>query len=338
MAFETICPLPDEHSIRERFPVTAEHNMQQHADELSKVFQGEDKRLIVVTGPCSAYPFDTVRQYSDRLSKLREEIDEKILLVLRTYIQKPRTTTGWPGPLNQPDPLRNPNISLGIEKCREMMHDVGKQHPLADEMLFTHNRDWFGDLLSYQALGARSAEDMEHRYIASGLDVPVGVKNTTGGDIGVGVNGVLAVQASHEFAHHGAHVRSSGNPHAHLILRGGKDGSNYGPRSIAEATAMLEKAKVQHPSIIVDASHDNSRHENGKDPLLQEHVLRDVMFGIASQREEYRLIRGFMMESNIKPGAQKISPTMDPDVSITDPCLGWEDTERILRNMADQLD
>lgn len=340
MSFETISPLPSVTDIKERYPVTEQHHIAENRQSVADVLSGEDKRLLVITGPCSAYPFDTVREYSDRLAKLRDEgISEKILLILRTYIQKPRTTVGWPGPLNNPDPLGNPDIVEGIVQCRSMMCDVAKEHPIADEMLFTHNKDYFGSALSYMALGARSGEDMEHRYIASGVNMPVGVKNSTSGDIEVGVNGVQAVQAPHEFAHHGEHVRSSGNPNAHLILRGGKDSSNYGPRSIAQAHKFMteEKRGIVNPSIVVDASHDNSRNGTGKDPLLQEHVLNDVMLGITSQREEYEHVRGFMMESNIGKGNQKISDTMDPHVSITDPCLGWEDTERILRSMAEKL-
>jgi len=340
MSFETITPLPSVEDIAERYPITDEQNITENREAISRVLSGEDSRLLVITGPCSAYPFDTVREYSDRLAALRDEgIREKILLVLRTYIQKPRTTVGWPGPLNQPDPMQGTDIVSGIEQCRSMMCDVGKEHPIADEMLFTHNKDYFGSALSYTALGARSAEDMEHRYIASGVNMPVGVKNSTSGDIEVGVNGVQAVQAPHEFAHHGDHVRSSGNPNAHLILRGGKDSSNYGPRSIAKAHKMMTEKKrgIVNPSIVVDASHDNSRNGTGKDPLLQEHVVNDVVLGITGDREEYEHVRGFMMESNIASGSQKISTTMDPHISITDPCLGWEDTERILRSMAEKL-
>ena len=337
MSFKKISNLPSAEDIAERYPATPEHKIAERRTEVANVLEGKDKRLLVITGLCSAFPFDTVREYSDRLARLREEIGEQLCLVLRTYIQKPRTTVGWSGPLNQPNPLGKPNIKKGILQCRAMMCDVAKEHPLADEMLFTHNRDYFGSLLSYVALGARSAEDMEHRYIASGVDMPVGVKNPTSGDIGVGINGVEAVQASHDFAHHGEHVHSSGNPHAHLILRGGKESSNYGPRSIAIANKGLLERGVQNPAIIVDASHDNSRNGTGKDPLLQEHVLRDVLLGKTTEREEYQFVRGFMIESNIKGGSQKIRRGMDPSVSITDPCLSWEDTERILRSIADQL-
>ena len=337
MAHRIIQSLPAADEIVACYPITPEHRVPERRIGIQNVLAEQDKRLLMIVGPCSAYPFDTVREYADRLARLQEEIAEKVLLVLRTYIQKPRTIGGWPGPLNQPDPLAEPDIIRGIHACRSMMCDAALRLPIADEMLFTHNGPYFDDALSYLALGARSAEDMEHRFIASGLDMPVGVKNPTSGDIEVAVNGVRAVQAPHVFTHHQHQVETTGNPHAHLILRGGKDSSNYGPRSIADADRMLRDSNVVNPAMIVDASHDNSRNGNGKDPLLQEHVLEAVLLGMLNQREEYRHVRGFMMESNIKPGNQKIASGMDPHVSITDPCIGWEDTRRILLSLANRL-
>lgn len=329
--------LPPAEEIVQKYPITPDHRIPERRQMIQNVLAGVDKRLLMIVGPCSAYPFDTVREYADLLARLQEEIEEKILLVLRTYIQKPRTTVGWPGPLNQPDPLQPPDIIRGIHECRRMMCDTALKLPIADEMLFTHNGPYFDDALSYLALGARSAEDMEHRYIASGLDMGVGVKNPTSGDIEIGVNGVQAAQAPHTFAHHKHQVETTGNPYAHLILRGGKSSSNYGPRNIALADKLLKERRVLNPAIIVDASHDNSLNGIGKDPLLQEDVLLAVLHGIGRGREEYQTVRGFMMESNIKPGSQKIQPSMDPHISITDPCLGWGDTRRILMSAADQL-
>lgn len=339
MAFTIIKPLPSVEEIAEKYPVTDAHRIPERRRMLSDILAGTDKRLLVITGMCSAFPFDTVREYSDRLARLQEEISEKIQLCLRTYIQKPRTTVGWTGPLNQPDPLLPPDIVRGIHLCRKMMCDVGQQHPLADEMLFTHNEAYFDPVLSYTAIGARSTEDAEHRNIASGIDMPAGMKNPTSGDIEIGVNSVQAAQASHVLSHHRHQVVTSGNPFAHLILRGGKDSSNYGPRSIAKAHKFLTdpKRNIMNPAIIVDASHDNSQNGSGKDPELQEDVVQAVMLGIVRQRPEYQHVRGFMLESNIKSGSQKASATMDPHVSITDPCLGWEDTARILREAAARL-
>jgi len=219
------------------------------------------------------------------------------------------------------------------------MHDVGQRVPLADEMLFTHNADYFTRMLSYVAIGARSAEDMEHRYIGSGLDMPVGVKNTTGGDIGIGVNGVQSVQSPHTFAFHQHEVSTSGNPHAHLVLRGGGGRSNYDPQSIALAQNLLLDKKLANPSIVIDASHDNSMNGHGKDPELQEMVVHSVVEGIRRNREEYRLVSGVMLESFLKHGKQSDKgPVYDMDgLSITDPCLGWERTETLIRETADAM-
>lgn len=337
MVNRIIQPLPPAEEIVQRYPITPEHRVPERRQIIQNILAGLDKRLLMIVGPCSAFPFDTVRKYAELLARLQEEVHEKMVFVLREYIQKPRTIKGWPGPLNQPDPLGAPDIIRGIHECRRMMCDTALLLPLADEMLFTHNGPYFDDALSYLALGARSTEDPDHRNIASGIDIPVGVKNPTSGDIEVGVNGIQAVQASHVFTHHKNQVESTGNPYAHLILRGGKDGSNYGPRSIAEAHRLLMERKVQNPAMIVDASHDNSRNGNGKDPLLQEHVLTAVLQGILEGREEYRYISGFMVESHVEGGSQKIGPNMNPHISITDPCLSWEDTRRILLSTADRL-
>lgn len=339
MAFNIVKSLPSAGEIAQQYPVTDAHQIPQRRQMLSNILAGLDKRLLVILGPCSASPFDTVREYSDLLARFQEEVVGTIQFCLRTYIQKPRTTVGWTGPLNQPDPLLPPDIVRGIHLCRQMMCDVGQQHPLADEMLFTHNGPYFDPVLSYTAIGARSAEDAEHRYIASGIDMPVGLKNPTSGDIEIGVNSVQAAQASHTFSYHQQEVRTSGNSDAHLILRGGKDSSNYGPKSIARAHALMTDPKraIRNPAIIVDASHDNSQNGNGKDPTLQEHVMESVLLGILQQRPEYQHVRGFMMESNILPGSQKIVAGMNPYVSITDPCMGWEETQRILRNLAARL-
>ena len=337
MSHRIIQPLPQASEIVQRYPITPSHRVPERRRIIQDVLAGRDERLLMVVGPCSAYPFDTVREYADRLAQLQEEILEKIVLVLRTYIQKPRTTVGWPGPLNSPDPLGSPDIIRGIHECRQMMCDVAQKLPLADEMLFTHNGPYFDDALSYLALGARSAEDMEHRYIASGLDMAVGVKNPTSGDIEIGVNGVQTVQAPHTFALHQHHVESTGNPYAHLILRGGKDSSNYGPRSIALAHRFLTERSVVHPAMVIDASHDNSRNGHGKDPRLQEDVVLAVLQGVLQRREEYMNVRGFMMESNIKGGNQKIAQGMDPHISITDACLDWENTRRVILSAAERL-
>lgn len=332
-------PLPDAQTMHQVIlPVLPQHRVEEHREEIQRILDGRDQRLMMIVGPCSAWPMEAVRKYADRLARLQEDVREELLLVLRCYIQKPRTTVGWSGPLNQPDPEKPVDIAKGIHQCSQLMYNVGKQLPLADEMLFTHNDGYFGPRLSYVALGARSGEDMEHRYIASGLDAPVGVKNTTEGNIETGVNGVLAIQHSHTFAYHQNQVRTTGNPYAHLILRGGNDGRpNYDPQALAKATGLMEEKDILHPAIIVDTSHDNSHNGHGKDPELQEIVVESVMAGIRRDREEYRHVRGFMIESFLLQGSQKNPPFRKDGLSITDPCLGWEQTELLLRETADQL-
>ena len=338
--------LPTALNVNRKFPVSEEtHHVAAHRGAIQRVLTQEDRRVLVIVGPCSASPSSAVEEFANRLKRLSEEIDQRVLVVLRTYIQKPRTTIGWPGPLNQPDPRGEPDIEAGIWECREMLWKAAQLHPLADEMLFTHNAPHFEPLLSYIALGARSAEDMEHRYIASGFDCPVGVKNNTSGDIQVGVNGVQCVQAPHVFALHNQQVRSDGNPHAHLVLRGGGGRTNYDGESIRDAAALLRKANVKNPSVLVDASHDNSLETNGnghgkeKNPLRQLDVVDDVLAGMRERREGYDLVRGVMLESFLRTGRQSIGPAMTLDgLSITDPCIGWKETVGVLRKIADATD
>lgn len=327
--------LPTAESLSARYPILTAHRVGEHRAAISRILRGDDRRKLAVIGPCSAWPMDAVRTYADRLARLQEHVSDQVLLVLRTYIQKPRTVVGWAGPLNQPDPLANPDIAEGIEQCSHLMYDVGQQLPLADEMLFTHNDDYFSGRVSYLAIGARSGEDMEHRYVASGMDMPVGVKNTTGGDIQVGVNGVKSVQAPHVFAHHQRQVRSSGNPDAHLILRGGGGHANYDPQSIARARKLLVEHAKQ-PALIIDASHDNSVNGHGKDPRLQHVVVASVMEGVRRKFEDYDVVKGFMIESFLKQGKQSDKGPFDLDgLSITDPCLGWEETEELIKRVAE---
>ncbi len=346
MAYRIIQELPSAEEVRERFPIGADHRVEEHRQEIRNILTGEDRRLIAVVGPCSSWPSEAVYKYADRAARLAEEIRTRVLPVMRLYIQKPRTTLGWPGPLTQPDPLAPADIQKGIWQCREMMWRVGQQHPLADEMLFTNNEGYFVDGLSYIAIGARSTADQEHRFIASGLfetddDCPVGIKNPVDGDIAVGVDGVECAQHPHTFAWRRHTVETQGNPYAHLILRGGKGGSNYDPASLALAAKQLKspKREIRNPAVLIDASHDNCQNGNGKDPILQAHVVHTVLGAMERGHDGYEVVKGFMLESFLKNGRQNIGPDMDMDgLSITDPCLGWEDTERLLRETADAVD
>ncbi len=327
--------LPTAESVLERYPILPAHRVAEHRAAIAAILRGEDRRKIVIIGPCSAWPMDAVREYSDRLAHLKKDVSSEVLPVLRTYIQKPRTTIGWSGPLNQPDPAGDPDLVEGIEQCSRLMYDVGQQHPLADEMLFTHNDDYFSGRVSYLAIGARSGEDMEHRFVASSKDMPVGVKNTTSGDIQVGVNGVKSVQAPHIFAHHQSQVRSSGNRDAHLILRGGGGHANYDPQSIAHAGKLLSQ-QTKQPALIIDASHDNSVNGHGKDPRLQHIVVASVMEGVRRKFADYDVVKGFMIESFLKQGKQSDKGPFDRNgLSITDPCLGWEETEELIKRIAE---
>ena len=326
--------------------MTPAHRIQEHRDTGAEILSGRDSRLLMVVGPCSAWPIPAVERYAEKLAQLQEEVRERLFLVLRCYTQKPRTTLGWPGPLTQPDPRQPADIERGIWQCREMMHKVGKMLPVADEMLFTGNEGYFVDALSYLAIGARSSSDQEHRFVASGMfsaegDCPVGIKNPEDGNLEIAVNGVECAQHPHTFAWRRHQVETDGNPWAHVILRGAKDKSNYDPASIALAARLLRQPEreIRNPAVIVDASHDNCRNGHGKDPLLQQHVVESVLSAKSRGYEGYDAVKGFMVESFLKRGNQKISPTMDMDgLSATDPCLGWDDTQRLIRDTADQLD
>ena len=259
---------------------------------------------------------------------------------MRVYIQKPRTIKGWLGPVNQPDPYARPDIAKGAEYCREMMVGIVELGmPIADEAVFTHNAKGFGELLSWMAIGARSVEDQEHRIFASGSFCAVGMKNGTTGSIEVAVNGIVAAQHRHHAAWEGYQVETKGNPYAHLVLRGGSGGPNYGVEHILEAKKLFEKHKVRNPAIIIDASHDNSRVAGAKVPTQQAMVVKEILALRQVNPEIRKLVKGFMVESFLKEGSQKIESctpkTIDRGgLSITDPCMGWDSTEKLIKEMA----
>lgn len=347
MTYQRINPLPLVEDVLGRFPSLPElHRVQEHRADVRRVLSGEDPRLLMVVGPCSAWPSDAVKEYADRLARLRERIRERVEVVMRCYLQKPRTSEGWPGPLIQPDPLAEPDIVKGIWSCRELMHRVGMQLPLTDEMLYIGDDPYFADLLTSVALGARSSADQQHRDVASGLlslddDCPVGVKHPVEGSIEVGIDGVQRTQHPQHLPHGGWHVRTEGNRFAHLILRGSPAGPNYDPQSLARAAKLMREPKrdIRNPAIIVDASHGNCGNGHGKDHTLQKHVVQTVLHARESGLEGYELVRGCMVESFIVGGRQDISAAMRRDgQSITDPCLSLEDTEALLLQTADASD
>ena len=340
--YKIIRKLPPIDEIIERFPLSkeAEARIEKDRKEVHDIIAGRDERLLLIVGPCSAWPSEAVIEYAERLKKLSDEVKKKIKIVMRVYIQKPRTIKGWLGPVNQPDPYKVPDIAEGAAYCREMMVKVVELGvPIADEAVFTHNARGFAELLSWMAIGARSVEDQEHRIFASGSFCAVGMKNGTTGSIEVAVNGIVAAQHGHHAVWDACQVETKGNPYAHLVLRGGAEGPNYGVEHLMQADTLFKKHKVKNPAVLVDASHDNSRVSGAKSTLQQAMVVREVLAIRNVNPEIRKLVKGFMVESFLKDGCQKIeslSPeTVDRSgLSVTDPCLGWEQTEKLIRDIA----
>lgn len=308
--------------------------------EVRDILSGKDSRLLFIVGPCSAWPKEAVLEYAGRLKKLSDEVKDKIKIVMRVYIQKPRTAKGWTGPVNQPNPFAPSDIAEGIKYCRNLMVKVIEMGlPIADEALFTHNAKGFIELLSWVAIGARSVEDQEHRVFASAVECPVGMKNSTTGSIEIAVNGIVAAQNQHTVVFNGYQVETNGNPYAHLVLRGKISGPNYGAEYLHEADALFKKNKVLNPAVLIDASHDNCRINGVKDCRLQPMVIKEALATMRVNPELKKLVKGFIIESFIKEGSQKLealtAQTVDlGGLSITDPCLSLIDTENIIREVA----
>ncbi len=311
-------------------------------NEVKAIIEGRDPRLLMVVGPCSAWPKPAVLDYAGRLARLSEKISDRIKVVMRVYIQKPRTTRGWTGPVNQPDPLAYPDIEAGIRYTRETMVGVIETGlAIADEALFTHNARGFLELLAWVAIGARSAEDQEHRIFASAIDCAVGLKNPTHGSLEVGVNSVIAAQFPHVAVFDGFEVQTNGNPHAHLVLRGGDGRPNYSMMHLEEVQRHMAAHQVRNPAVIIDVSHDNCLHNGKKDHRIQPRTIFSILGELRSRRDLAPLVKGFMVESFLKDGCQKVDPINPAAIdlgglSITDPCLGWEATEATLLKLADQ--
>lgn len=325
-----------------QFPLSAagEAQVKKDREEIKRILSGEDDRLIFILGPCSAWPYESMLNYAERLKELSEEVSGSLKLLIRVYTQKPRTITGWMGPANQPDPFAPADIDAGTKYSRKLMVELVEMGlALADEAVFVQNTEGFVELLSWVAVGARSTENLAHRIFASATEVPVGMKNPTSGSIEIGVNGVIAAQHPHTTVQANQQVETPGNPFAHLVLRGGTNGPNFHLNHLLEAKLRLTEARLKHPTIIVDASHDNSRTNVGKDPKLQGKVIEEVIQNLSAHPELQENIKGFMLESFLKSGNQKIADstpeTIDRNgLSITDPCLGWEETEALVKNTA----
>ena len=340
MDFHRKLPIPQE--VKKEFPLT-EHMMQvkeKRDESIRAVFDGSSDKFILIIGPCSADHREPVLEYISRLRKIEEQVSDKLVIIPRIYTNKPRTTgQGYKGMLHQPDPEAKPDMYKGIVAIRELHMAALRDYDFtcADEMLYPENHRYLSDLLSYVAVGARSVENQQHRLTASGVGIPAGMKNPTGGDLNVMMNSILAAQSSHTFLYRGWEVTSEGNDYAHAILRGytdftGRSVSNYHYEDLLRVGELCEKANLKNPSVIVDTNHNNS----GKQYLEQIRIAKDVVHSRNQNADIKRLVKGLMVESYIEDGAQGPGEHVFGK-SITDPCLGWEKTERLILDIAEKL-
>lgn len=313
----------------------------QRDKEIQNVFTGASDKFLVIVGPCSADNEDAVLEYTHRLAKVNERVKEKLVLIPRVYTNKPRTTgEGYKGMLHQPSPDQAPDMLAGIIAIRKMHSRVMEETGLsaADEMLYPENRSYLDDVLGYEAIGARSVENQQHRLVASGMDIPVGMKNPTSGDLAVMLNSIQAAQASHSFIYRGWDVTTSGNPLAHAILRGGVDKygtcvPNYHYEELIRLQELYEKRDLKNPAVIIDANHSNSNKKYQEQIRIVSEVLHSRNYNPSLKG----LIKGVMIESYLVEGSQPIDCDRVYGKSITDPCLGWEDTERLLYSIAEKV-
>ncbi len=340
MAYEIIKKVPTSEEIIQKIPLSSAGyaSIEQHHREIENILNGSDKRLLMIVGPCSAWPDTAVLEYAQRLAVLSKKVEHSLKIVMRVYIQKPRTVKGWTGPINQPDPLAEPDIEAGIWYCRKLMTQVVEMGlPIADECLFTHNARGFQELLSWVAIGARSTEDQEHRIFASSLDCPVGMKNPTHGSLKIAVNSILAAQHPHYIVFDGYEVKTAGNQYAHLVLRGSEGKTNYAMDDLADVAKLFVKNNVVNPAVIVDVSHDNCVVNGVKEHNEQANIVLKVVDELAAHPELKPLVKGFMLESFILEGRQNAENGQAINLnglSITDPCLGWDKTEALLLELA----
>ena len=340
MEFERKLTIPKD--TKEMYPVTKEMEqiVADRAEEIRKIFAGEEDKLILIIGPCSADNPDAVLDYISRLRKVQEEVKDEIFIIPRIYTNKPRTTgAGYKGLLHQPDPNAKPDVFKGIIATRELHMRALKEtgFSCADEMLYPENHRYLDDLLAYVAVGARSVENQEHRLVSSGLPIPVGMKNPTSGDLSVMMNAITAAQQGHSFIYRGWAVHSTGNPLAHAILRGymnkhGQSLPNYHYEDLVHLAELYAAGSFATPAVIIDTNHANS----GKNPLEQPRICKEVLSARRYNNDIKKLVKGFMIESYIEDGAQKVDGGCYGK-SITDPCLGWEKSERLILELAEML-
>ena len=340
MNFHRKLPIPQE--VKKEFPLSERMEAVKAARdaEIRSVFDGSLDKFILIIGPCSADHSEPVLEYISRLRKIEEQVKDKIIIIPRIYTNKPRTTgQGYKGMLHQPDPEAKPDMYKGIVAIRDLHLAALRDYDFscADEMLYPENYRYLSDLLSYVAIGARSVENQEHRLVSSGVEAPVGMKNPTGGDLSVMMNAIVAAQSSHTFIYRGWEVTSEGNPYAHAILRGyidyaGRSISNYHYEDLLRTQELYAKSNLVNPSVIVDTNHNNS----GKKYLEQVRIAKDIVYSRNQNADIKRLVKGLMIESYIEDGACKPEEHIFGK-SITDPCLGWEKTEKLILDIADKL-
>lgn len=332
-------PLPAE--LKQEYPLAAHlaRRKEERDREIRAVFTGDSDKFIVLVGPCSADNEDAVCEYVNKLAALNDVVSDRLILIPRIYTNKPRTTgEGYKGMLHQPEPDKAPDLLGGIIAIRKMHIRAIAESGLtaADEMLYPENRSYLDDLLSYEAIGARSVENQQHRLTASGMDIPVGMKNPTSGDLSVMLNSVVAAQQSHTFLYRGCDVTTDGNELAHVILRGGVDKygtciPNYHYEDIARLLDMYRKRDLKNPAAIIDANHSNSN----KQYKEQIRIVSEVLHSRRHNEGIRTLVKGVMIESYLVEGCQKIETERVYGKSITDPCLGWEDTKRLICQIAE---
>ena len=340
MNFYRKLPIPQD--IKKEYPVDEKMAaVKAERDKAIKaVFAGESDKFLLIIGPCSADHREPVLDYISRLRLVQDQVTDKIIIIPRIYTNKPRTTgEGYKGMLHQPDPDQRPDMLKGIVAIRELHMSDLKDYGFtcADEMLYPENHRYLSDLLAYVAVGARSVENQQHRLVASGIDEPVGMKNPTGGDLSIMLNAIKAAQGSHTFIYRGWEVQSEGNPYAHAIMRGyvdfaGKAISNYHYEDLAKLYDLYVASGLKNPSVIVDTNHSNS----GKKYLEQIRIANDVVYSRNHNDDIKKMVKGLMVESYIEDGNQSVDCHVYGK-SITDPCLGWEKTEKLIYELAERL-
>ena len=339
--FKRKLPIPQQ--IKTRYPLTPdlEAIRDERALKLKKIFTGESDKFVLIIGPCSADNREAVLDYISRLRTVGEEVKDKIFIVPRIYTNKPRTTgDGYKGMLHQPDPDEIPDMLKGIVAIRDLHMAALKDYGFtcADEMLYPDNYRYLSDILAYVAVGARSVENQQHRLTASGIEVPVGMKNPTSGDLSIMMNSITAAQHKHTFIYRGWEVTSQGNPLAHAIMRGyidyaGKSVSNYHYEDLVKLYDIYAELGLGNPAAIIDTNHANS----GKKYLEQIRIAKDIVYSCNHNKDIRKMVKGLMIESYIEDGAQKIGEHIYGK-SITDPCLGWEKTRELIYKIADTLE